>query len=586
MVERILTPQQEKWLAAVRERLGALQSALAQFQAPPDDDATLRESVRRLDELFSLVVVGEFNSGKSAFVNAVLGQQVLEEGVVPTTTRIQILQYGDQAGVEVVDEATQVITAPVPFLRDISIVDTPGTNAIERHHEAITEHFVPRADSILFVTSADRPFTESERAFLERIREWGKKVVLVINKIDILETSEELARVESFVSESSRKFLGVEPQTFPVSARQAMRAKQAGDAEALAKSRFEQLEKYIVETLDNDERVRLKLLNPLGVGRRLSTKYLTAIGERRELLRDDVATIEEIQGQFKIYREDLTQGFRLRLSEVDNVLHEFESRGHEFIEETVRLGRVFDLINRDKVKADFEDRVVADAPQRIEERVEGIIDWLVSSDLQQWQFVRDRLARRRTEHSERAMGELGTRFDYDRARLIDTVGGAAQRTFETYDQRREAARMAESVQNAVANTALLEVGAVGLGTAVSLIATSTAVDVTGILAAGVMATIGFLVIPQKRRSAKRELRQKISHLREQLMTALTDQFEREAERSLGRLSDGIAPYTRFVRAEQQSLDERQERFSEIQQALKTLTAEIEHSTPRTTGSDH
>jgi hypothetical protein len=80
-----------------------------------------------------------------------------------------------------------VLTAPAPLLRDIHIVDTPGTNAVIREHEAITAEFVPRSDMVLFVTSADRPFTETERAFLEQVRGWGKKVVVVINKVDILE---------------------------------------------------------------------------------------------------------------------------------------------------------------------------------------------------------------------------------------------------------------------------------------------------------------------------------------------------------------------------------------------------------------
>ena len=71
-------------------------------------------------------------------------------------------------------------------------MDTPGTNAVLREHEALTREFVPRSDLVLFVTSADRPFTESERAFLEAIRDWGKKIVVVVNKIDILETEDDL----------------------------------------------------------------------------------------------------------------------------------------------------------------------------------------------------------------------------------------------------------------------------------------------------------------------------------------------------------------------------------------------------------
>ena len=87
-----------------------------------------------------------------------------------------------------------VVTAPVELLRDLNIVDTPGTNAIHREHERLTREFVPRADLVLFVTSADRPFTESERAFLESIRDWGKKIVVVVNKADIFETDGELRR--------------------------------------------------------------------------------------------------------------------------------------------------------------------------------------------------------------------------------------------------------------------------------------------------------------------------------------------------------------------------------------------------------
>ena len=77
------------------------------------------------------------------------------------------------------------MTAPVELFRDVHIVDTPGTNAIIREHERLTTDFVPRADLVLFVTSADRPFTESERAFVESIRAWGKKIVIVVNKVDI-----------------------------------------------------------------------------------------------------------------------------------------------------------------------------------------------------------------------------------------------------------------------------------------------------------------------------------------------------------------------------------------------------------------
>jgi predicted GTPase len=88
-----------------------------------------------------------------------------------------------------------VFTHPTDWLRDINLVDTPGTNAVVQRHQELTEEFVPRSDLVLFVTSADRPFSESERAFMECIRSWGKKVIVVVNKIDILEGGGEVAQV-------------------------------------------------------------------------------------------------------------------------------------------------------------------------------------------------------------------------------------------------------------------------------------------------------------------------------------------------------------------------------------------------------
>src|SRR3954454_4258261 len=89
-------------------------------------------------------------------------------------------------------------TFPAPFLDEITLVDTPGTNAIIREHEALTQKFVPRSDLVLFVTSADRPFTESERSFMADIREWGKKTTVIINKLDLMKSDEDVQKIRGF----------------------------------------------------------------------------------------------------------------------------------------------------------------------------------------------------------------------------------------------------------------------------------------------------------------------------------------------------------------------------------------------------
>jgi small GTP-binding protein len=574
MLAPVLDSRQQALLAEERRLLGELQVVLARLDLPAADQEALARSVAQLDELFLLVVVGEFNAGKSAFINALLGERILEEGVTPTTTRVGLLRHGPAGDREPLGAGVDVRTAPVDVLRGMTIVDTPGTNAVAREHEALTRDFVPRSDLVLFVSSADRPFTESERAFLQAIREWGKKVVVVVNKIDILGSEREVAEVVSFVANSARALLGFSPEVFPVSARLAQRAK-AGEAAALAPSRFEALERYIAKTLDAGERFRLKLQNPLGVARNVLDRQLAITEERLELLRDDVVTVDDIDRQLALYKEDLTRDFRFRLSDVEKVLLEFERRGLDFFDSTLRLGRVFDLVNQARLKREFEKTVVADLPRVVERRVEEVIEWMVASDMRQWQAVMERLERRRLHHADRMVGRVAGAFEHDRERLLEAARREAQRAVETYDQEAEASRLAESVQAAVAGVAALQVGALGLGAVVVVLAGTTLADVTGILAAGALSVLGLLVLPAKRQMAKNELREKVAAMRQRLMDALTGQFDHELERGIQRLREGIGPYTRFVRSEGERLAKARQALRGLRESLLALKERVD-----------
>ncbi len=403
MPNRVLTDKADELLTSARRVLADLRVELATVPATSEDAATLAESIRQLDELFLLVVVGEFNAGKSAFINALLGSRVLEEGVTPTTAQIHLIRYGATSGVEVIEGGIRQVTAPVDFLKDLHIVDTPGTNAILREHERLTTDFVPRADFVLFVTSADRPFTETERAFIEAIRAWGKKIVIVVNKIDIFAQEAELEQVLTFVGDAAQATLGTRPPIFPVSARLAARAKQ-GEPAVWSASRFEAFERYLRDALDEQGRFRLKLQSPLGVGDVLASRYLATAEESLGLLASDRTALEDIDRQLDQYRADLSRGFELRMSGVEKVLLDMERRGHQYFDDTLRLGRVFDLVNRSRVEKEFEERVVADAPREIERRVSDIIDWLVDQEFRQWQAVSARLETRRREHGDRVLG--------------------------------------------------------------------------------------------------------------------------------------------------------------------------------------
>jgi small GTP-binding protein len=574
MLTRILSGAEDELLREERRILARLRTALARFDAAPEQQQALERSIDQLDELFLLVIVGEFNSGKSAFINALVGSKVVEEGVTPTTAQINVLQYGDTLNRSIREANLHVITAPAEILREIHIVDTPGTNAIIREHESITAEFVPRSDMVLFVTSADRPFTETERAFLEQVRGWGKKVVIVINKIDILEAEQQIEEIRAFVAENARALLGFSPEIFPVSSRLALRAKQ-GDPSAWAASRFEALERYIRETLDSPGRVQLKLLNPLGVGAALTDRHAAAVRDRAALLKDDFATLDEVERQLAVYQADLMRDFEFRLADIDRILLQMEKRGHEFFDDNLRIGRVMDLLNRSRMQQGFEQNVVADAPQQIERKVGELVDWLVDADLRQRQDVTKHLAERRRQYQDRIVGDDSGRFHYDRTRLIDSVGRESQKVIDSFDRRKEARELADGARNAVAAAAAVSAGAVGLGAVVTIVATTAAADVTGLIMASVVAALGFFILPAKREKAKREMRRKIGGVRQRLSDALRAQFAQEISKSGERIRESIAPYSRFVRAEGEKLRTTEQELREIGVELASLRARID-----------
>jgi small GTP-binding protein len=582
VLRTILSRKQQQTLKDEKAALERLLLALSGFEVTAEDQKTLQKSLHQLDELFLLVIVGEFNSGKSAFINALLGERFLPEGVTPTTTQIYVLHFGEASDQEVTEDGVLTVTYPADFLQEINIVDTPGTNAIIRRHEQLTQEFVPRSDLVIFVTSADRPFTESERAFMERIREWGKKVIVLLNKIDLLDDPE-VAQVVEFIRQNALALLGFTPEIFPVSARLALRAKLAETRRERSvlweASRFEAVETYILKTLDEKSRVQLKLQNPLGVGERLTASYLELARNRLALLAEDLQAIENIEGQIELYRSDMQRDFRYRMADVEKVLLAMNNRGMAYFDETLRLARVFDLVNTQRIQGEFERKVVADTPYRIEQEVSAMIDWLVDKDLRQWQATLEYLDRHRAKvraQEDKIIGQVGGSFEYNRRTLLDSVGRAAKEVVMTYDREAEARQLAQGVRDAVAGAAVMSVGAVGLGALLVALLHTALADFTGILAAGTLAIVGLLIIPAKRRRAKNDLNSKLEDLRRRLMAAMGEEFERELGRSLQRLREAIAPYTRFVRAEQQKLTRTEGELREINAALGQVRSSVEN----------
>jgi GTPase SAR1 family protein len=283
------------------------------------------------DERFSLVVLGEFNHGKSTFVNALLESPLLPTGITPTTAVLTHISHGPTLTAELVLEsgerrwldpkrlaewatveglvgnkaageatkhpsdaagaagtAVHHIDLRVPAAvveGNLTIVDTPGVNDINEQRAEITYGYVPRADAAIFLLDATQILTASERQFLEEriLRSSRERLIFVIAKIDLLDDTE-LVETVKFAREHLARIVP-EPVIFPVSARREL-------AERRDTSGFPALIQHIGVTVGMDRR-RLLLDHALADATRLATFVRQSLAMRRRSMELPLPELEE-----------------------------------------------------------------------------------------------------------------------------------------------------------------------------------------------------------------------------------------------------------------------------------------------------
>src|SRR6476659_930942 len=197
-------------------------------------------------ERFHLVVLGEFNHGKSTFVNALLGQDVLPTGITPTTASINHVVYAPQPQARIVlktgesrnidpsqlkewvtvvgGHAEEVAFVELGYPSDmlknsVVLVDTPGVNDLNEARAEVTYGYVPRADAVVFLLDAGQALKDSEREFLRsRVLESARdRLIFVLGKMDLL-SPDERASVVDYVK-GGLASITHDPVVFPLSAK-------------------------------------------------------------------------------------------------------------------------------------------------------------------------------------------------------------------------------------------------------------------------------------------------------------------------------------------------------------------------------
>ncbi|GLR15452.1 dynamin family protein [Portibacter lacus] len=256
-----------------------------------NDDLALTagEVSRSIHEPFMFVIVGEVKAGKSSFINALLGsdKEICKVAPSPMTDTIQQITYGEDR-VEIINPFLKKIYQPVEILKDISIVDTPGTNTIVDHHQEITERFIPSSDLIVFVFEAKNPYRQSSWEFFDYINtDWHKKVIFVLQQKDLLPIEDLTININGVKAQAEKKGIA-EPKVFAVSAKQELEH----DTE---NSGFIELRKYLEENITGGQTPFLKLLSSINSGQQILARISAGIQDRKKQYELDKEFRKEIR---------------------------------------------------------------------------------------------------------------------------------------------------------------------------------------------------------------------------------------------------------------------------------------------------
>lgn len=243
----------------------------------------------RIHEPFMFVIVGEVKSGKSSFINALLdtGKEVAKVAPQPMTDTIQQIIYGEEEEVAVINPYLKKVMLPVEILREIAIVDTPGTNTIVEHHQEITESFIPASDLIVFVFEAKNPYRQSAWQFFDFIHaDWRKKVIFVLQQKDLM-PAEDLEINFKGVQEYAEKKGVAEPKVFAVSAKQELEGKKE-------ESGFGEVRRYINENITGGKAPFLKLQNNIETSLNIHERIGKGLELRKAQYKADVEFRQDI----------------------------------------------------------------------------------------------------------------------------------------------------------------------------------------------------------------------------------------------------------------------------------------------------
>jgi len=536
-------------LAALRESeirlLTDIGATLADMgEGAQDERQRLADVAQDLRDMFFLVVViGEFNAGKSSFVNALLADNLLPMGITPTTEAIELIRYDPQVNRKpnLRPDGIREWTHPNTGAPGVALVDTPGTGSVFQKHERVARSFLHRSDLVVFVVSAKRAFAETERLYLEVARNYGKKIILVVNQIDLLQPKEQV-EVRRFIEQQVDELLSIRPLLFMVSAKEALAARNTGGSVVGDPGGMEAVRAHLRGVFNEAPPAQQKLIAQLDMAERLVKDYQGTVQRKADLVNIDTTKVREVQRELEQQSVGLSAQLKVARGEIDSVFEGMRRRGINFIDTNFSIRKIGRTPKREVLQAEFQEVVIGRALRDIGEATNGYINAVVDNSRLYWRGVIDRLNQLRELMEQEVTGLDSGIYSEQREALQEAIQ-IAESELKTYSTGKIVTEIQEIFETNSAGFTTSVLASLG-GLVLILLALAPAGPIIGagaaplafpafVFGAPILLGGGYFALRYFRgvvSDTKRDLHQRIDELEKSYETALDDLTNKERTR--------------------------------------------------------
>jgi GTP-binding protein EngB required for normal cell division len=580
------------------EMITGLLEVLPRIESLPQERVSqVRDALFHADHPYLGVFVGPFSSGKSSIINALLGENdLLRVGPTPTTDRVTILRWGEEADRMSSGGDVDTVFHPSPLLRKVSFVDTPGLESIFTEHDDTTQKFLHRSDTVFMVMLATQAMSAKNLEALIRLKQFGKNIIIMINQADLL-SAEEADSVREYVQEQSEAKLGYKPEVWLVSAHQGMEANKGENRneDLWTTSGLDKLENYITNQLGDAMRMKQKLQTPLQITQNATQTALGVVRENQATFDRYATIVDNVQTQLDSHKRAQRKNVQDANDEISTRFGEASMRGSQAIRDLFSFGRAFSQVGRGTLelfrlgslvrprgsttmRQAFERRKALEPLNKLSDHVDELAGRLEGRDLQDVDdlvsYSQQQVSALPDAMQNKLIGTVQAPKSYDRSALLNVRDELT--AIEDEARQIEIENLNEVLRDTVIYLAVYEIiMLVFAGVLVGMLVG----DPTGLIAVLLLLVLGLMLlglafVPLRGRMIENSYTGRMLTLQNRYLEMLTKAADEQIAQGMKLREDAVMPLTRLIESQTETHADQLKKLQTIQQDMVQIEASL------------